>query len=181
MKIARRCAFAVPTLRRGSRRYHWIGSSRLESRVGKVASETACDVQRRPFRNDVGASAPAVKPPCPGSMTTVENDTATEMPHVSSQAASPRKTKASLNRDIPRDRLGELLDLRSFDDGSKHAWKNVRHKALSRPSQARREPRAWSSEALAAAVQKRGWQASPHNMVSGGWDLQLIPDHRSPV
>ena len=33
-------------------------------------------------------------------MTTVENDTATEMPQVSSQAASPRKTKASLNRDI---------------------------------------------------------------------------------
>jgi hypothetical protein len=48
-------------------------------------------------------------------MTTVENDAATEMAQLSSQAVSPRKTKASLDRDMH----GRFLDLRSLDVGSK--------------------------------------------------------------
>jgi hypothetical protein len=48
-------------------------------------------------------------------MTTVENDAATEMLQVSIQAVNPRKTKASLHRDMHK----RFLDLRSLDVGSK--------------------------------------------------------------
>jgi hypothetical protein len=57
-------------------------------------------------------------------MTTVENDTAAEIRHVSSQAAIPKKMKASLDRDIS----GEFLALRRFDDGSQPARRNVSDK-----------------------------------------------------